>query len=126
MNPRFISKKIHAYLDYPVALSLIAMPFLLGLGSSNPIAKWLSVGTGVAAFLLTLLTDHHLGVIRILPYWFHLAVDFAVGILFLAAPIAFGFTGLDAIFYWANGLAVITVVGLHQPESGQERAVVAA
>lgn len=32
---RFITKEIHAFLDYPVALALIGLPFLLGLGSST-------------------------------------------------------------------------------------------
>ena len=71
----FITKKIHAFLDYPVAIALIALPFLLGLGSTNPIAFQLSVATGVAAFILTLLTDHNLGVFRVLPYKIHLAVE---------------------------------------------------
>ena len=107
---------MHAFLDYPVALSLMAAPFLLQLGSSNPWALWLSVGTGVAAFVLTLYTDHKLGVVRVIPYSVHLAVDFLVGVVFLAAPSAFGFTGFDAWYYWANGAAVMLVVGLHKPE----------
>jgi len=115
MDPRFITKTIHAFLDYPVAIGLIVAPFLLHLGGSNPLALWLAVCTGVAAFILTLFTDHKLGVFRVLPYSFHLAVDFLVGATFLLAPIAFGFTGLDAWFYWANGAAVLFVVGLHKP-----------
>ena len=65
---RFVTRTMHAYLDYPVALSLMALPFMLGLGMSNPLAKWLAVGTGVAALILTVFTDHELGVIRVLPY----------------------------------------------------------
>lgn len=117
MFPRFITKSIHAYLDYPVALGLIAMPFLFGLGATAPLAFWLSVVTGVAAFALTVLTDHHLGVIRILPYSLHLAVDGLVGIAFVAAPIVLGFSGLDFWYYMVLGLTVLTVVGLHQPEN---------
>ena len=117
MDPRFVTKTIHAYLDYPVALSLISAPFLLNLGSSHPMARWLAVGTGVAALILTLLTDHKLGVFRVLPYWFHLAVDFLVGVVFLAAPAILGFTGIDAWYYWANSAAVLFVVGLHKPEA---------
>ena len=116
MNPRFITKNIHAYLDYPVALALIALPFVLGLGASNPLALWLGVATGVAAFVLTLLTDHKLGVFKVVPYSLHLLVDFAVAIVFLAAPFVLGFAGIDALFYLANGAAVLIVVGLHQPE----------
>ncbi len=39
---RFVTKTIHAWLDYPVAVALIALPFLLGLGSSNPLALTIS------------------------------------------------------------------------------------
>ena len=114
MDPRFVTKSMHAFLDYPVAISLIVLPFMLQLGSSHPWARWLAVGTGVAAFILTLLTDHKLGVFRVLPYSVHLAVDFLVGIVFLLAPLALGFAGLDAWYYWANGAAVLLVVGLHR------------
>ena len=116
MNPRFVTKTIHAYLDYPVAAALIGLPFLLGLGSSDPLALWLSVGTGVAALLLTILTDHKTGLIRVLPYSVHLAVDALVGVVFVIAPFVLGFTGIDAAFYWINAAAVLTVVSLHKPE----------
>ena len=116
MLPRFATKTIHAYLDYPVAFGLMAMPFLFGLGAENTLALWLSVVTGVAALILTILTDHHLGLVRILPYSLHLAVDGAVGAVFVIAPIALGFTGLDFWYYFLQGLVVLAVVGMHQPE----------
>ncbi|WP_298517192.1 hypothetical protein [uncultured Kordia sp.] len=113
---KFITKRIHAFLDYPVAIALIVLPFLLNLGSSNNIAFYLSVTTGVAAFILTLLTNHHLGVFRIVSYKMHLVVDFAVAIVFITAPFIFSFEGIDAYYYWINGAAVLTVVSLHKPE----------
>lgn len=116
MLPRFVTKSIHAYLDYPVALGLMAMPFLFGLGEINILALWLSVATGVAALLLTILTDHQLGLFRVLPYSLHLAVDGAVGILFVAAPFALGFAGIEFWYYLVLGLTVLLVVGLHKPE----------
>ncbi len=116
MDPRFITKSIHALLDYPVAVALIGMPFLLKLGGSSPLAFWLSVITGVAAFVLTLLTDHKLGVFRVLPYQVHLAVDGLVAGAFLLAPALFGFAGIDALYYWINGAAVAIVIGLYKPE----------
>lgn len=116
---RFVTRKIHALLDYPVALSLVAMPFILGLGATNSAARWLSVATGLAAFMLTLLTDHETGIVRVVPYWLHVAVDRLVGITFLAAPIVLGFAGLDAAYYWANAVAVLAVtVFLAAPETG--------
>ena len=113
---RFVTKTMHAYLDYPVAVLLIAAPFLLQLGGSHPLAKWLSVGTGVAALILTILTDHKTGLIRVVPYSIHLAVDLVVGVGFVVFPIALGFAGVDAAYYWINAAAVLTVVGLHKPE----------
>jgi hypothetical protein len=118
MNYRFVTKTVHAFLDYPVALSLTATPFILGLGKANPAALWLSVVTGVAAFALTLLTDHKTGVVRVLPYWLHVAVDRMVGFVFAVAPFALGFTGLDAWYYWANAAAVLLVTFvLNAPEA---------
>jgi len=117
MSIKFVTKQVHAFLDYPVALSLIVLPVVLHLGTSSPLAFWLAVSVGVAAFVLTVFTDHQLGLVRVLPYSLHLAVDLAVGLLFLAAPSIFGFAGIDAWFYWVNGAAVLTVVSLHKPET---------
>ncbi|WP_299130973.1 hypothetical protein [uncultured Winogradskyella sp.] len=114
---RFITKKIHSYLDYPVAVSLMVLPFLLGLGESNPIALYLSVIVGVAALGLTILTDHHTGLLPIISYRLHLLVDGAVAVLFILAPFIFSFEGLDAYFYWINGAAVLLVVSLHKKEA---------
>ena len=123
MNIRFVTKTVHAFLDYPVALSLMAMPFLLALGRSNPLALWVSVATGVAALILTLLTDHKTGVIRVVPYWLHVAVDRLVGITFIAVPFVLGLQGLDAWYYWVNGATVLLVTFvLNAPES-EDRAM---
>lgn len=119
---RFVTRTVHAYLDYPVALSLLGLPFLLGLGTSHPLAKWLAVATGAAALLLTLLTDHETGVVRVIPYWLHVVVDRLVGIVFIAAPFVLGFSGLDALYYWLNGAAVLLVtVVLAAPETPDRR-----
>src|SRR3954454_3479327 len=115
MSFRFITKSIHAYLiDYPFSIVLLVAPFVLKLG---PVATWLSVVAGVAALLLPVLTDHPTGLIRIIPYWLHLWVDRAVGVVFVVAPFAFKFVGLDASYYWALAAAVLlTTSVLNAPE----------
>jgi hypothetical protein len=105
MSFRFITKSIHAYLiDYPFAIVLLAAPFVLKLG---PVATWLSVVVGVAALLLPALTDHPTGLVRIIPYWLHLWVDRTVGVVFVIAPFAFKFFGLDAWYYWILAAVVL-------------------
>lgn len=113
---KIITKRIHAFLDYPVAIALITLPFILNLGNTNSLAFQLSVGTGIAALILTLLTNHHLGVYRVISYRMHLTVDFIVAVVFILAPFIFSFEGLDAYYYWLNGAAVFLVVSMHQPE----------
>jgi len=120
-DPRFVTKTMHAYLDYPVAASLIALPFVLGLGGSNPSAKWIAVVTGVAAIILTFFTDHRTGVIRIIPFSLHVAVDALVGIVFVTVPFVLGFAGLDAWYYWANGGALLVVLCLQKPNAMRMR-----
>ncbi|MEO0999012.1 MAG: hypothetical protein AAFW69_00155 [Pseudomonadota bacterium] len=112
MSIRFLNKRIHAYLDYPVAVGLVVLPFLLGIGSVNATAVTLSVATGAAAFVLTLLTDHELGFWRVIPFRVHEAVDGLVGVGFLAAPFVFGFSGLDAAYFWVLGATVVAVLAL--------------
>src|ERR1700742_566865 len=121
MHIRFVTKTIHAYLDYPVAISLFALPFILGVGVDNPWARWISPATGVAAFILTLLTDHATGVIKVIPYWLHVAVDRLVGVVFIIATFALGFHGLDMWYYLANAVAVLLVTTvLNAPETTAE------
>lgn len=117
MNIRFISKDIHAFLDYPVSLVLMSAPFILQLGESGLAAKWLSVVVGVAALILTIFTNHKLGIIRVLSYRLHVFVDALVGVVFIAAPFILGFTEIDAYYYWALGSAVAIVISLSDPDS---------
>ena len=113
MSFRVITKSIHAYLiDYPIAIVLIAAPFVLKLGQSGPAAMWLSVVVGVAALLLAALTDHATGLVRIIPYWMHLRVDRAVGVMFVIAPFVFKFFGLDAWYYWVLAAAVLLTTSI--------------
>src|SRR5690242_13285722 len=118
MSFRFITKSVHAYLiDYPVAIILIAAPFALKLGQSGRAAMWLSVFVGVAALFLAALTDHPTGLVRIIPYWLHLWVDRAVGVIFVVAPFAFKFARLDAWYYGVLAAAVLlTTTVFNAPE----------
>lgn len=114
---KFMTQKLHAYIDYPVALGLIAAPFVLGIGMDNAVAFGLSIATGLAALLLTTLTNHETGLLPVVPYRYHLAVDALVGVSFVMAPFVFGFSGLDLAYYIAVGATVLAVVGLHAEEN---------
>jgi len=112
--PGLISQRFHAYIDYPVALGLVLMPFLFGFAG---LAFSLSIATGIAAFVLTALTNHETGLFPVIAYKLHLVVDGLVGASFLAAPFAFGFQGLEMAYYLVLGATVLLVVGTHKPTS---------
>src|SRR5215468_10540691 len=112
MTIRFLTPTLHGIADYLAAASLLTMPFILGLGSSAPLAKWLAVCSGIALVVYSLMTDYRYGIFRILPFRKHLIVDTLVAVVFALAPSVFGFHGLDAWYYWANSAAVFLVVGL--------------
>jgi len=123
MPIRFLTPTLHGAVDYLAAAALITLPFVLGLGESHPVAKWLSVATGAAVVVVSLLTDYRYGVFRVLPYRGHLAIDALAATVFAIAPAVFGFTGLDAWFYWVNAIAVFAVVGLSTTEESSAAAV---
>jgi len=118
MSIRFITPNQHGVIDFAVAAALVVAPFVLGLGASSPWAIWISVATGLVIVVQSLLTDYRFGLARILPFWAHLAMDGAVGVAYALVPVFLGFSGIDAIYYWVNAAAVLTVVSLgltHQP-----------
>lgn len=112
MNLRFITPTLHGVADYTAGLGLIVAPFLLALGESSAIALWFSVCTGIAVIGASLLTDYKLGAIRVIPFEGHLAIDLLVALTFMILPFAFGFAGIDAVYYWFNATVVFMVVAL--------------
>ncbi|WP_299044284.1 hypothetical protein [uncultured Tateyamaria sp.] len=111
-----VTRKLHALIDYPVALGLIAAPFLLGIGMDNAIAFTLSIATGIAALLMTAMTDHEAGLLPVLSYRAHLAIDGLVGASFVMAPLVFGFVGIDLAYYLIVGATVLAVVAAHKED----------
>ncbi|WP_228236545.1 hypothetical protein [Allomuricauda sp. M10] len=112
MKLRFITPTLHGVADYTAGLSLLVAPFLLGLGESSATAIWFSVATGLTVFAASLLTDYKLSIFKVIPFDGHLAIDLLVAVTFMIAPFAFGFEGIDAIYYWFNATVVFLVVAL--------------
>jgi len=116
MKLRFISPAYHGLVDYAAAVSLIALPFMLKLGSSSPAAVWLSVITGFAVILVSGITDYRYGLLRLIPFGGHLAIDLTVATVFMAIPFIFHFTAFDAAYYWINAAVVYLAVAFTAEE----------
>lgn len=119
MDIRFLSPRLHGVVDYLAAASLLTLPFILGLGETQPLARWLAVGTGAAVVVVSLLTDYRYGAVRVLPFRGHLAIDAAAATVFALAPALFGFVGLDAWYYWLNAVSVFAVVAVSAADESE-------
>lgn len=111
----FFTRAFHAWIDCPIALLLVVAPFLLVL--TTPIAIGLSVVTGIAAFILTVLTDHDTGLFKVIPYKLHMIVDGIVGATFVIAPFILGFRGLEMAYFLVLGVTVLVVSAGHRAET---------
>jgi hypothetical protein len=112
MKLRFISPTSHGIIDYAAAIALVTAPFLLGLGSSNPAALWISVMTGIVVVLVSVSTNYRYGVLKMIPFGGHLALDLLVATGFMLLPYILKMEGLDAAYYYANAAVVYLVVAL--------------
>ena len=110
MKLRFISKTNHGIIDYSAAVALIVLPFILGIGKGNSLALWISVITGVAVVVASISTNYKYGLLRFVPFDLHLTIDTLVASAFVFIPTLLNFSGLDAIYYWLNGVIVFWVV----------------
>lgn len=112
MTFRFLTPNVHGLLDYAAAAALIVLPLLLDLDEISPLAQWLSVAAGFGLIGYSLVTSYAFGVVSLLPFRVHLALDLAAGVAFLLAPFLFGWSGLVLGYYLVMGAAVIAVVAV--------------
>jgi hypothetical protein len=120
---RFIPAKLHGFLDYSVALSLVAGPLILGF---EGLSLSLAVAGGIGLFLYSLLTDYSVSIQRLLPFRAHLAFDFIAASVLTAAPFLFDFGKIETAFYLVIGIAVIAVVLVTDPNIEPEVAPASA
>lgn len=81
---RLFSTWTHGVLDYLTAGALLALPQATGWGGR---ASRLLRGAALATLAYSLLTRYELGLLKLLPFKAHLALDAASGALFCAAPL---------------------------------------
>lgn len=113
---KFIPATFHGFLDYAVAFTLIAGPFVLGF---TGIAQLLAIAGGAGLFIYSLITDYSVSVQKMLPFKVHLIFDFVAALVLIAAPFIFGadggFTEIAKYFYIVIGAAVVVVVLVTNP-----------
>lgn len=116
MKLRFLSPTNHGIVDYLAAVALIVSPFVLQLGSSSPLAPWISVATGILVIIVSMATNYRYGALKIIPFGGHLTLDLLVATIFMLVPFLFDFAGLDAAYFYINAVVVYLVVAVTASE----------
>lgn len=103
-----ISKKQHGLIDYSYALVVPALPHLAGFEKDKKPAL-LCYGLGTGALTYSLLTKASWGLIPVIPFKKHLALDFSASCLAIVSPWLFGFSANRIA---RNTLIAVGVAGL--------------
>jgi hypothetical protein len=103
---RFISTKIHAILDFVIAITLIVFPWILGFAGGGP-AQIVLVSVGILIAGMSLLTNHEFGIYKIVPMEIHLLVDAFLGLFLMMSPWLIGFAHVEIGPHILIGILVI-------------------
>ena len=118
---RFIPTKIHAVLDYVVAIALILAPTIFMFEEVGGAAVIIPRILGVGLILYSLFTRYELGLVKVIGMPVHLVFDIVASVFLIASPFLFGFIN-EAPNAWlphiAVGVAVILVVLCSKSQPG--------
>ena len=118
---RFIPTKVHAVLDYVVAIALILAPTIFMFEEVGGPAVIIPRILGIGLILYSLFTRYELGLVKVIGMPVHLVFDIVASVFLIASPFLFGFIN-EAPNAWlphiAVGVAVILVVLCSKSQPG--------
>lgn len=117
---KIINSKVHGISDYLFGALLIASPWLFNFyhGGTESI---LPVIMGIITIVYSMITDYELGILKELPFRFHLKMDLIAGILLLISPWLFRFQDEVFLPHTILGAIELTVFTLSSKETYFER-----
>lgn len=102
-----INPTIHGYLDYMVALLLIAGPFLFGFDDISGVATRTMVVFGIVVFLLSIVTNYPVSAVKAVPFRTHGILETIGAVFLLASPWLLGYNDVSSV---ATNFAVIVSI----------------
>ena len=119
-----IPASIHGIIEYVAGVLFIAAPFLFGFDSDTALA--VSIVVGVIILIVASITDFPTGLVKSLPIVLHVALDYVLAGVLIAAPFLFGFSedGTATAFFIVLGvvhLLLTIATRFLRDESGRGR-----
>lgn len=102
---------VHGVIDYLAGALLIVAPFLFGF-TDRGAATAVSIVLGVLVLIFAASTDGPTSLVNSIPVPVHILFDIGVGVLAIASPFLFGFSGDGTAtpFFIAFGVVDLLVV----------------
>lgn len=116
MNTNVIPTKVHSYIDYLTAGSLLTLPLLFSSRKNRGTETYLPMLLGAGVLAQSLFTGYEGGVKKKLSMKDHLKLDYASGALMAAAPFIFGFRKKSWLPHVAIGLTELAVAYFTKPK----------
>jgi hypothetical protein len=114
---------VHGFLDYAIAVLLIASSFLFGF--TEDAATAVSIVAGVVVLVIAACTAWTAGLVKSIPVPAHVMLDYVLSILLIAAPFLFGFTddGSATAFFIVAGVLdlLLTIATRFTPQPKEPR-----
>ena len=103
---------VHGLIEYVAGVLLIAAPFVLAFDSDT--ATGIAIAIGVVVLIVTASTAIPTGLIKSIPVQAHAVLDYALALLLIASPFAFGFDDdgtATAVFLVLGILHLLLTIG---------------
>lgn len=82
---KILTTKAHGFIDYIIGSLMIASPWILGF-SSQTMASYILIVSGIITILHSLATDYECGIICQINMQHHLRIDIIAGLMLAASP----------------------------------------
>lgn len=105
---RFLSTRMHGYIDLAVGALLIVLPWALGFRASGA-ETWVPVLIGLAVISYSLLTEYEVGRQPRIDIPVHLWMDALAGLLLAISPWLLGFDREAWMPHLAAGIVLIVL-----------------
>jgi SPW repeat len=109
-----ISPRLHGFIDYPLALIIAALPWVLGLNAS---AVGLGLLVGAIMLAMSIFTAYPAGLGKAIRFRHHRTIELTLAVFLLASPWLFQFSGepRSRNYELAIGVVIATLALLTHP-----------
>lgn len=117
---KILSSTVHGYLDFITVIIFAVAPTVFGF---DGLPAYISYALAVIHLILTLITAFPKGIIGIVPFTIHGAIELVVSIALIILPLILGFAETPRNFFICIGIVIFVVWLLSNYKTNKNSAV---